>query len=73
MQPTDIAIIMVVALIVFGPKRLPQVGNELGQAMRELRKITDEATAVSPIGKSLSFLFLAALLTVILLNATRVG
>ena len=43
-SPPDIAIILVVALIIFGPKKLPEVGKQLGQAMRELRKVTDELT-----------------------------
>ncbi len=43
-SPADIGIILVVALIVFGPKRLPEIGKQLGHAMRELRKITDEVT-----------------------------
>ena len=40
----DIAIILVVALIIFGPKKLPEVGKQLGQAMREFRKMADELT-----------------------------
>ena len=40
MQPADIAIIMVVALIVFGSKKLPEVGKQLSQAMLKLREIT---------------------------------
>jgi sec-independent protein translocase protein TatA len=43
-SPADMAIILVVALIVFGPKKLPEVGKQLGQALREMRKITDELT-----------------------------
>ena len=43
-SPADIGIILVLALIVFGPKRLPEIGKQLGQAMRELRKVTDELT-----------------------------
>ena len=43
-SPADIGIILVLALIVFGPKRLPEIGKQLGHAMRELRKITDEVT-----------------------------
>ena len=39
-SPADIAIILVLALIVFGPKRLPEIGKQLGQAMRELRDMT---------------------------------
>jgi len=40
----DIGIILVVALIIFGPKKLPEVGKQLGQAMREFRKMADELT-----------------------------
>ncbi len=40
----DIGIILMVALIVFGPKRMPEIGKQLGQAMREMRKLTDELT-----------------------------
>lgn len=43
-SPADIGIILVLALIVFGPKRLPEIGKQLGQAMREMRKITEELT-----------------------------
>ncbi len=43
-SPADIGIILVLALIVFGPKKLPEIGQQLGQAMRELRKVTDEIT-----------------------------
>ena len=40
-------IILIVALIVFGPKKLPEVGKQLGQAMREFRKMTDELTGAA--------------------------
>ena len=43
-SPADIGIILVLALIIFGPKKLPEVGKQIGQAMRELRKVTDELT-----------------------------
>ena len=46
-NPADWMIIMVVALIVFGPKKLPEVGRQLGQAMREFRKMTDELTGAA--------------------------
>lgn len=35
-------VIAIVALLVFGPKKLPEVGKQLGQAMREFHKIRDE-------------------------------
>ena len=34
----EIALIMLLALLVFGPKKLPEIGRTLGGAMRELRK-----------------------------------
>lgn len=43
-SPADIAIILVVALVIFGPKKLPEIGKQIGQAMREMRKVTDELT-----------------------------
>ena len=46
-NPADWMIIMIVALIVFGPKKLPELGKQLGQAMREFRKISDEFTGAA--------------------------
>ena len=43
-SPPDIAIILVLALIIFGPKKLPEMGKQLGQALREMRKVTEELT-----------------------------
>ena len=37
----EILVILVVALLVFGPQRLPEVGRQVGAAMRELRKMQD--------------------------------
>jgi sec-independent protein translocase protein TatA len=37
-------ILGVVALIVFGPKRLPELGHGLGKAITEFRKVTSELT-----------------------------
>ena len=42
--PPEWIIIFAVALIVFGPKKLPEVGKQLGQAMKEFRKMADELT-----------------------------
>lgn len=41
--PLEIVIVLVLALLVFGPKGLPQAGRSLGQAMREFRKATQTA------------------------------
>ena len=33
----QIAIVLVIALLVFGPKRLPELGSSLGKGMREFK------------------------------------
>lgn len=38
--PMELILILIVALMVFGPDRLPQIGAKLGRAMREMRKAT---------------------------------
>ena len=38
----ELILIFVIALIVFGPKNLPQLGRSLGRAMREFRKASAE-------------------------------
>jgi sec-independent protein translocase protein TatA len=35
--PWEIAILLVIVLLVFGPKRLPEMGRSLGQGMREFK------------------------------------
>ena len=39
--PAEILVVLVIALVVFGPKRLPEVGRQVGGALRELRKVQD--------------------------------
>ena len=41
----ELVVIFVIALIVFGPKNLPQLGRSLGRAMREFRRASDEFRA----------------------------
>lgn len=37
LQPTHLIFILVIALLVLGPKRLPEVGRSLGKGMRDFR------------------------------------
>jgi sec-independent protein translocase protein TatA len=37
-QPTHLLLVLVVALLVLGPKRLPEVGRGLGNGIRDFRK-----------------------------------
>jgi sec-independent protein translocase protein TatB len=38
----EIAFIFVLALLIFGPKKLPEIGRTLGRGMAEFRKATGE-------------------------------
>ncbi len=47
----EILIVLAIALIVLGPKRLPEVGASLGKSIREFRKAAtevQEATSLEP-------------------------
>lgn len=44
-QPIHILIIVLVALLIFGPKRLPEIGRGIGRAINEFRQGTKEMTA----------------------------
>ncbi len=43
--PMEILLILVVALIIFGPGRLPEIARKAGKAMRTVRKATFDLTA----------------------------
>ena len=38
----EMLVILVIALLVFGPSKLPELGRMIGRAMREFRKASDE-------------------------------
>lgn len=40
--PTELILIFVIALLVFGPKKLPEIGRSVGKALREFKKASDE-------------------------------
>jgi sec-independent protein translocase protein TatA len=44
----EIAIILVVALLIFGPKKLPQLGDALGKAIRNFKKGVDAPDDAPP-------------------------
>lgn len=35
--PLELAIVLVIVLVIFGPKRLPTLGRQLGSGMREFK------------------------------------
>ncbi len=49
--PAEIVIVLVIALLVFGPKRLPQMGKSLGRGVREFRKAADTAKSELGLGE----------------------
>jgi sec-independent protein translocase protein TatA len=40
--PTELMVILVLALIVFGPKKLPEMGKSIGKGLKEFRKAQTE-------------------------------
>ena len=42
--PMEIGIVLIIALVVFGPKRLPDLGHSLGKGIREFKgSVTGES------------------------------
>src|SRR5438876_7282362 len=39
---SEMLLIFIVALLVFGPKKLPELGKSLGKGIREFKKATEE-------------------------------
>jgi len=44
----EIAVILVIALLIFGPKKLPQLGDALGKAIRNFKKGTEAPDDAPP-------------------------
>lgn len=40
--PAELILIFVIALLVFGPKKLPEIGRTVGKALREFKKASEE-------------------------------
>ncbi len=48
-SPIQILIVLVIALLVFGPKRLPEMGRSVGRGIREFRgAVMNDAPRTSP-------------------------
>lgn len=43
--PPELIIILVIVLVLFGAKKLPDLANAMGKSIREFRKAADEADA----------------------------
>ncbi len=40
--PTELLVIMGLVLLVFGPKKLPEIGRSFGKGLKEFRQATKE-------------------------------
>jgi Tat protein translocase TatB subunit len=40
--PAELMIIFILALLVVGPKKLPELSRQLGRGLREFRRVSDE-------------------------------
>jgi sec-independent protein translocase protein TatA len=44
--PTELVIILIIALIIFGPSRLPKVAQSLGDSVRNFREVKDSTANI---------------------------
>lgn len=44
--PTELILILLVVLVLFGSKKLPEIGSGLGRAIRNFRRATTEPSEV---------------------------
>jgi sec-independent protein translocase protein TatA len=45
---TTLIIILAIALLLFGPRRLPELGDSIGKAIRSFKKAHEDPDAVAP-------------------------
>jgi sec-independent protein translocase protein TatA len=56
--PLEVAIVLIIALVIFGPKRIPELGHSLGKGIREFRgsiggeKEDEEKSKAPPLGET---------------------
>lgn len=48
LSPLHIIILLIIALLVFGPKRLPEIGSGLGKSIREFRQSMNNVMPQEP-------------------------
>ena len=45
---SGLILILVIALVIFGPKKLPEIGRSFGQTLKEFKKSARELTEDEP-------------------------
>ena len=43
LQPMHLLLILIIALVIFGPNRLPELGKALGESIRGFKKAINES------------------------------
>jgi sec-independent protein translocase protein TatA len=46
LQPMHLLVLLVIVLIIFGPGKLPELGNSIGKAIKGFKKTMDEPDCV---------------------------
>jgi sec-independent protein translocase protein TatB len=44
--PQELIVVLIVALLVVGPQRLPELSRKIGQGLREFRKLQDDVKGI---------------------------
>ena len=52
--PMELVVILLVVLLLFGTKRLPEIGRAMGEGIREFKKSLKEASSDEPHDKAKS-------------------
>ncbi|MFQ6014941.1 MAG: TatA/E family twin arginine-targeting protein translocase [Anaerolineae bacterium] len=42
--PMELLLILIIALIIFGPGKLPEIGSAIGKGLREFKQASEEIT-----------------------------
>lgn len=50
MGPMEIAAILIVALLVVGPKRLPEIGKTIGRSLRDFKRVQEDLRSSIDLG-----------------------
>lgn len=55
LSPTTMIVVVIVALLVFGPHKMPELMRQLGQALREFKKMSGDVQGMFNIDDHLSY------------------